>query len=184
MTDHPGRLMTWTAPSVSRVPEPRGGDERASLERWLTYHRQTLLMKCAGLSAAQLATPAVPPSALSLHGLVRHMAEVERAWFRQRFAALDVPDLYCTVVDGVDDEADLLQLEGADPAVDLETFVRECALSDEVAAGRSLDDTFFHEGLGYELDLRWIYLHMIEEYARHNGHADLIRECIDGSVGD
>jgi hypothetical protein len=173
--------MTWIAPAVNRVPEPGLGGERESLERWLTYHRQTLLTKCAGLTAVQLATRAVPPSLLSLHGLVRHLSEVERSWFRHRFAGAELPDLYCTD-DNID--GDFLDVDDADPAADLQVFVRECALADAAAAGRSLDDTFVHPGDGTDLNLRWIYLHMIEEYARHNGHADLLREGIDGATGD
>jgi hypothetical protein len=173
--------MTWIAPAVNRVPEPPLGGERDSLERWLTYHRQTLLMKCAGLTAAQLADPAVPPSPLSLHGLVRHLAEVERAWFRRRFGGQDLPYLFCS---DAEPDGDIVDLDGADAAADLDTFLRECGLCDEAAAGHSLDDRFYHPGYGAEMDLRWVYLHMIEEYARHNGHADLLRERIDGATGD
>jgi uncharacterized damage-inducible protein DinB len=173
--------MTWIAPPVNRVPEPGLGDERESLERWLAYHRQTLLMKCAGLSAAQLASRPVSPSALSLHGLVRHLAEVEREWLRRCVAGQDVPYLYCSD-DNIDGDFD--DVDDADAATDLAAFARECALADEAAAGRPLDARFIHETSGVELDLRWVYLHLIEEYARHNGHADLLREHIDGATGD
>ena len=154
--------------------------ERTALETWLDYHRETLLLKCQGLSGEQLARRAVAPSSLSLLGLVRHMAEVERAWFRRRSGGLaELPLLYCTdeLPDG---EFDLAGADGAE--ADLATFRQECELARQTAKGRSLDDTFTHRG--EKFDLRWVYIHMIEEYARHNGHADILREQIDGVTGD
>jgi uncharacterized damage-inducible protein DinB len=172
--------MTFTAPSVARHEplEPQG--ERAALQGWLDYHRSTLLHKCAGLSDAQLKLASVEPSTLTLLGLVRHMTEVERAWFRRRFGRLDVPPLYCS-----DDDADgdFDNVASADPVVDFEAYRAECVAADEAAAGHDLDETFL-TSRQRTLDLRWIYLHMIEEYARHNGHADLLRERIDGVTGD
>jgi len=156
--------------------------ERESLETWLDFHRATLLYKCQGLSAGQLARRPVPPSTLSLLGLVRHMAEVERWWFRRLFAAQPgLGDLYISD-DYPDGEFDLAQASGA--AADLATFATECALAREAAAGRSLDETFGHPRRAGPIDLRWVYAHMIEEYARHNGHADILREQIDGVTGD
>lgn len=156
--------------------------ERESLETWLDFHRATLLYKCQGLSAGQLARRPVPPSTLSLLGLVRHMAEVERWWFRRLFAAQPgLGDLYISD-DYPDGEFDLAQASGA--AADLATFASECALAREAAAGRSLDETFGHPRRAAPIDLRWVYAHMIEEYARHNGHADILREQIDGVTGD
>src|SRR4051812_11683499 len=93
------RSMTtdsWRAPDVERVDPPYIADDRAMLQTWLDFHRATLLMKCAGLDAQQLATASAPPSNLTLLGLVRHMSEVERSWFRTRMAAQDVSDIYCT----------------------------------------------------------------------------------------
>jgi Protein of unknown function (DUF664) len=151
------------------------------VESWLDYHRATLLYKCQGLTGDQLARRAVGPSSLSLLGLVRHMAEVERAWFRRRFAGeAELGYLFCSEQhpDGDFDFAD-----GAGAEADFAAFAAECALAREAAAGRSLDDTFQHTQLG-AMDLRWIYIHMIEEYARHNGHADILREQIDGVTGD
>jgi hypothetical protein len=171
--------MTWTTPEITRT-RPLRADERGSLEGWLAFHRQTLLLKCAGLTAAQLKTRSIEPSSLSLLGLVRHMAEVERWWFRRCFAGEQIGDLFCSEQrpDGDFDDVD-----DADAETDLLAFDREVKLADQAAAGRALDETFV-SGLGHELDLRWIYLHMIEEYARHNGHADLLRERIDGVTGD
>jgi hypothetical protein len=172
---------SWTAPDVVRA-EPRGPlAERAMLQDWLDYHRATLLHKCAGLDAERLATASVPPSNLTLHGLVRHMAEVERSWLRQRFSAEDVPDLYCTEEQP---DADFENLAGADAAADLQTFRDECIACDAAVAGAGLDETFLHVRSRETSSLRWIYVHLIEEYARHNGHADLIRERIDGATGD
>ena|SRR5436305_6749475 len=174
--------MTWTAPEVSRTEPPTTAAERAALEAWLDYHRQTLLFKCQGLSGEQLARRAVPPSSLSLLGLVRHMAEVERSWFRTRFAGQPgLGDLYCSE-EFPDGDFDLIDAGAAES--DYAAFIRECQLARQAAEGRSLDDTFRHPRRGETLSLRWVYLHMIEEYARHNGHADILREQIDGATGD
>jgi uncharacterized damage-inducible protein DinB len=173
--------MTWSAPAVDR-PDPESvNTERAALQDWLRFHRQTLLMKCADLSAQQLKTASVGPSELTLLGLVRHMAEVERSWFRSRFAQLDVDPLYYS---DEDPDGDFDNVADADAETDFATYRAECAAADEAARGRGLDETFVHPRTGARFDLRWVYLHMIEEYARHNGHADLIRERIDGVVGD
>jgi hypothetical protein len=172
--------MTWTAPMIERVEPALSAGERESLETWLTFHRDTLLFKCAGLTADQLATASVEPSNLTLLGLVRHMAEVERSWFRDRFAGLALGEIYCTEA-MPDGDFDLIVAGNAE--ADLATFVAECALADAAVARRSLEDGFTTPR-GTTMNLRWIYLHMIEEYARHNGHADLIRERIDGVTGD
>jgi len=172
--------MTWNAPSVQRTDPERADGERAALQSWLDYHRATLLFKCQGLTGEQLVLRAAEPSTLSLLGLVRHMAEVERGWFRRALGGQDVGLLYCS------DEHQDGDFDLADPAAaeaDLATFRRECELADEAAAGRSLEDTFV-SSRGNTFDLRWIYLHMIEEYARHNGHADILRERTDGVTGD
>jgi uncharacterized damage-inducible protein DinB len=174
--------MTWTAPDVVRHDPPDAASERTSVQGWLDYHRATLLWKCRDLDGAQLTTRPVESSTLSLLGLVRHMAEVERAWFRIRFAVQhDLGLLYCSdqFPDGDFDLADATEAER-----DFATFRAECVAADDAAAGRSLDDTFLSPRDGRPMDLRWIYLHMIEEYARHNGHADLLRELIDGVTGD
>jgi uncharacterized damage-inducible protein DinB len=173
--------MTWTAPETVRTEEPVTGDERTILEGYLDWHRQTLLFKCAGLTAEQLKRPAVEPSNLTLLGLVRHMAEVERSWFRSRAAGLDIGNLYCTEenLDGdFDDIAD------ADAEQDFATFLSECDLARAAVADLPLEHVFRHPRRGYDMSLRWVYVHMIEEYARHNGHADLLRERIDGVTGD
>jgi len=173
--------MTWTAPEVARVDAPYMAHERAMLDGWLDYHRQTLLYKCAGLTGEQLKMSPVEPSSLSLLGLVRHMAEVERSWFRRRFAGEQIGFLYFSEADP---DADFDDLATADAQADLGTFGSEVELARTVATGHSLDESFVHPHRREEMTLRWVYVHMIEEYARHNGHADLIRERIDGVTGD
>jgi uncharacterized damage-inducible protein DinB len=172
----------WTAPALERVEPERIGGERAALEQWLDYHRATLLLKCSGLSAAQLKERAVPPSALSLLGLVRHMTEVERWWFRMHANGEDLAFPYDPDQTGADfdDTAD------ADAASNLEAYRLEVEAARGATAGKPLDLVVPSRGDHPERhrDLRWIYLHMIEEYARHNGHADLLREAIDGVTGE
>ena len=172
--------MTWTAPTITR-PEPAiRNPERAALEDWLRFHRQTLLTKCAGLTGDQLKLASVEPSNLTLLGLVRHLTDVERTWFRIRFVGEQIPRIYCS---DLAPDGDLDGIADADPAADLETFISECAAVDEAVRSRGLDETWIHHRTRQPMDLRWIFLHMIEEYARHNGHADLIRERIDGVTG-
>jgi len=169
--------VTWKAPEVERPEGPLTGPERPMLQAFLDWQRATLLYKCAGLTGEQLAERTVPPSGLSLLGLVRHMTKVERAWFRQRFAGEPVDDPF-----GDDKSADFEQTDPARAAADYARLTEEFKLVDAAVAHASLDDTFTHRG--ELMSLRWIYLHMIEEYARHNGHADLLRERTDGATGE
>jgi hypothetical protein len=171
---------TWTAPDIARRPEPVAGDERGSLEGWLDYHRDTLLMKCAGLTTEQLRERSAPPSSLTLLGLVRHLAEVERSWFRRRVAGENAGLIYCT---DENPDGDFDDVDTADPEADFATFRAEIESARGAAAGQDLDSTFVDRH-GRTLNVRWVFMHMIEEYARHNGHADLLRERIDGVVGD
>lgn len=171
--------MTWTAPDAERPDGPLTGAERPMLEAFLAWQRSTLLSKCAGLSGEQLAQRANPPSGLSLLGLVRHMAKVERTWFRERVAGETVEPMYDPATGKGADFSDL----AADRAEhDFDRFAEECRLVDAAVAGIDLDSTFVLHG--EEHSLRLVYLHMIEEYARHNGHADLLRERIDGATGE
>lgn len=163
-----------------RRPLPGFGlAERQMLEAWLEFHRTTLLLKCEGLDDSQRKTRPVPTSALSLHGLVRHIAEVERNWFRRVLLRdSDTPFIwYDTAVP----DSEMTPLDDADWDADLTVFKGECDASRKAAAEHELDDAGTLDGSA--VTLRWIYNHMIEEYARHNGHADLIRELIDGAVG-
>ena len=173
-------METWTAPAVTRVSEPLTGGERAMLEGWLDWHRATLLIKAAGLTAEQLKRAAVEPSNLTLLGLIRHMAEVERQWFRWRAAGQDVTMIYCSD-DNVD--ADFDDVADADAEADYATFLAELDAVRATAATLPLDHEF-PTNRSPAVSVRWVYLHMIEEYARHNGHADLLRERIDGVTGD
>jgi uncharacterized damage-inducible protein DinB len=158
-------------------------DERTMLEGWLDYHRKTLAWKCEGLTDAQLRTATVEPSELSLMGLVRHMAEVERGWFRKVLVGDDPGPIYYGDEDR-DGEFHLTEADTWDEAyatwqAEIETARRNAARFglDDLSQGRS---RFTEE----RFSLRWILTHMIEEYARHNGHADLIRERIDGATGE
>ena len=170
--------MTWTAPDIDRTWPRRVAGEREALESWLEYHRRTLLSKCAGLTADQLRERACPPSKLTLHGLVRHMAEVERNWFRRQIPNVDLPSIYG------DDESDWDGVDSAEFTADVAILTEEIEAGRTVVAGSGLDDRFTHRRHGHEFDVRWVYVHMIEEYARHNGHADFLRERIDGATGD
>ncbi|HUN30397.1 MAG TPA: DinB family protein [Trebonia sp.] len=155
--------------------------ERATLLDYLRYQRQTLEVKCEGLDAGQLAARSVEPSTMSLLGLVRHLAHVERVWFRIRFAGQDVPRLYQTAEDPDGDFNGAV----ADPAVVAEAFAAwraEIAFAEEFTDRHDLDFTA-KAGEGDPIALRELLVHMIEEYARHNGHADLLRERVDGRVG-
>jgi hypothetical protein len=173
--------VSWVAPEVERsedYPARRNDPEREMLRDWLGWHRATLLRKCAGLDAARLAQRAVPPSHLSLLGLVRHMSDTERGWVRQTFRGEPIPDLYYRP------DAPSADFEEADPAraeQDYELYRAECRAVDAALADATLDDTFtFRE---QTLSVRWMWQHLVEEYARHNGHADLLREAVDGSTG-
>ncbi|MGW1411495.1 DinB family protein [Streptomyces sp. NPDC002403] len=170
--------MTWTAPDVTRTPGSLVAGEREMLTGYLAWFRSSLLHKCAGLTGEQLAEQTVPPSNLTLLGLIRHMAKVERVWFRERFAGQEFDPMY-DPEKGKD--ADFEDLDPARAAEDYARLVEESRLADEIVAGASLDDTFVHGGEEYSL--RLIHLHLISEYARHTGHADLVRERVDGVTG-
>ena len=146
---------------------------------WLDYHRETLAMKCEGLSAEQLARAAVPPSWLSLAGLLRHMAEIERTYFRRTFAGEDVPAIAF--------EEDPFR---EDPEADYSSVARRATRS-PTGARRSVvraRSSTAHESLTDEgnsgLPMRFWLVKTLNEYARHNGHADLLRERIDGTTGE
>ena len=165
-------------PTIERTDPPYEADERTMLLAWLEYHRATLLRKCEGLTDDELRRRAVPPSNLSLLGLVRHMAEVELNWFRFWLGGAEPHPLY-------GGNTDFDEVDGADVTEAFAHFDDECAHAREVVAGfGSLDDVGAGQTVGAGISLRWTLVHMIEEYARHNGHADLLRECIDGTTGD
>ncbi|MBD0844473.1 DinB family protein [Streptomyces sp. TRM68416] len=168
--------------AIERHEPSATADERGMLEGWLDYHRQTLAHKCEGLTDAQLRTASVEPSELTLMGLVRHMAEVERYWFHEILVGEDLGVLYSSEQDPDGD----FHCSDTDTWEEARTTWRaEIDRARGNTAGRGLDD--LSKGTnraGEPFNLRWIYTHMIEEYARHNGHADLLRERVDGSTGD
>ena len=173
---------------TERIDPPAQAGETEMLVAFLDYYRATLLLKVEGLSDEKARTPSVPPSDLNLMGLVRHMAEVERNWFQRWLVKADAPGIY-----GGDDDPD--EDRDMHPGPDdtladaVAVFEREIAESRQIIAGMAPETPSVHIGesvhwAGFHPSLRWILVHMIEEYARHCGHADLIRERIDGVVGD
>jgi uncharacterized damage-inducible protein DinB len=182
------RSFGWENMFVAPQEDPRSQEltsgERATLISYLQAYRQTLELKCQGLDAGQMARRSVPPSNLSLLGLVRHLADVERHWFREVLAGADVQPIFR--VGGDRDTA----FDGAlpDPAMVDAAWAAwrgEVEFAERfVAEARDLGMT---GKLGpdedEQIELRDVLVHMIEEYARHCGHADLLRERIDGRVG-
>jgi uncharacterized damage-inducible protein DinB len=176
-------------PVDPRVDPPLHGDEVAILRTFLTYHRETLRLKCAGLTQEQLAQQ-LPPSDMSLGGLMKHLALVESQWFDYYFR--DLP--HAPPFDAMDWDADPDwefdsarhdSPEGLRALFD-EAVARSDAVVDDALTRRGLDEESARVSprTGETFTLRWILVHMIEEYARHNGHADLIRESIDGQKGE
>jgi uncharacterized damage-inducible protein DinB len=170
--------MTWLSPTPTAADGPMTGEARPILEGMLAHQRATLLNICAGLTAEQLATRPLPSSNLSLLGLVRHMAKVERVWFRKRVAREDVEHLHNFEAH---DDTDFNQLDPGDAPDAVEQLRDEWALADRAA--RDIDSAHTIDGHHGRMSLLMVYVHMIQEYARHNGHADLLREAIDGTTG-
>jgi hypothetical protein len=172
----------WTSPENDPRQQVTVSGERNVLTAYLRDYRTTLELKCSGLDAEGLARRSVPPSNLSLLGLVRHLTETERGWFRRAMAGQDVPFVYRTPESPGGDHDGAV----ADPAVvelAWRNWKAEVAFADEfVANAPSLDITGTTKD-GQTIELREVLVHMIEEYARHCGHADLLRERIDGRVG-
>jgi hypothetical protein len=171
-------VETFNAPERANVPV--SGDERTQLDAWLDFQRATLLKKCDGLNAAQMKMHPVATSKLSLLGLIRHMTFVEQVWFETTFAGHDTSDYYKTEGDR---DADFNDLDSAAVEEVIDLYLKSVKVSRELCAGHSLDELATKPRRGREVDLRWIFVHMIEEYARHNGHADIIRELVDGATG-
>jgi uncharacterized damage-inducible protein DinB len=166
--------------TTERIGPPLRAAERETLRAFLDYHRATLAMKCDGLSDDDLRRPSMPPSTLTLLGLVRHMAEVERTWFRRVINAEDIPLVWSV-------DRDFQAAYDASMSSRTEAFE---AWQAEVGHSRrieqeaeSLDVTGYQASWGEDVSLRLVMLHLIHEYARHNGHADFLREGIDGTVG-
>jgi uncharacterized damage-inducible protein DinB len=168
--------VTWISPEPpDDDAAPDVGDIRPILQGYLDHHRLTLLRICAGLTAEQLALQPLPPSTLSLLGLVRHVTKVERTWLRIRAAAESVAPLFPIT----DEDFDDLDPATAETAVaDLRAEWEAC---DAAVARLPLEHTF--DAHGQEVSLASVYIHLVEEWARHNGHADLMRQSIDGTTG-
>ena len=163
-------------------PDLQAG-ELDMLNGWLEHHRAILLWKCGGLTDDQLRRRSVPPSTMSLLGLIRHMTDVERGWFQEVLLGEDAAPLYETPGDS---DGDFNGVDDADVAAAFSAFEAECDASRAAAAtAADLDalSKYRSERTGEQFSLRWILTHMIEEYARHNGHADLLRETVDGTTG-
>jgi uncharacterized damage-inducible protein DinB len=166
-----------------RTDPPNSAPELEMLLAWLEYHRATLSMKCAGLSAEQLCQRSCMPSTMTLVGLVRHMAEVERNWFRRHYAGESVAAGIYYTDDDPDGDFDNVAPGSVD--ADFAVYQHECDQARLiVTAAPDLERMGVGERRDGAVSLRWILIHMIEEYARHNGHADLLRERIDGVTGE
>ncbi|TWP47307.1 DinB family protein [Lentzea tibetensis] len=179
MVHIPEENYAQTVTDDTRPPVPYTGSERDLLIAFLDHHRQTFELKCRGLDQAQMSTMAVPPSGLSLHGLLRHLAGTEQWWFSTQFLGSDEPMIYYS---DDDPDQDFEHLDG--PVEEAwAAWHEQVARSREIVAAASLDDegTVLRHDL--PVSLRRIMIHMIVEYARHNGHADLLRERIDGATG-
>lgn len=177
-----------SARGEDRIDPPLTADEAPTLLGFLGYQRATLRWKCTGLTASQLATP-VSPTTLTLGGLLKHLAVVEAGWVNQTFAGGVVKPSWFDELDPDDPDWSFTSAAGASPEQLFAWFDESILVSDGVIA----DALAGPEGLatlsqgtedGQRISLRWILCHLIEEYARHNGHADLLREALDGSIGD
>jgi uncharacterized damage-inducible protein DinB len=179
-------LVTFRADD--RIDPPLASDEAATLLGFLNYQRDTLRWKCSGLDTQQLSTP-LPPSSLTLAGLLKHLSVVEAGWLNLTFAGGVARPSWIEEMDPDDDDWSLTTAVGKDPEQLFAWYDESIAVSDRIIA----DTLASPEGLGalsaqhedgQHISLRWILCHLIEEYARHNGHADLLRESIDGLTGE
>jgi uncharacterized damage-inducible protein DinB len=169
---------TW--PDGSRTKPPLLAGELELLTSYLDYYRATIELKCAGVPKERLSEAVVPPSTLTLHGLVRHLAGVEEWWFHHQFAGAEWSQLYYSDDDPDQDFDDL----SGDFDEALATWRAMCQRSRQIVAdASSLDQTGTRHGTGEQFSLRRLMLHMIVEYSRHCGHVDLLRERIDGATG-
>ncbi|MEU4354274.1 DinB family protein [Streptomyces virginiae] len=165
---------------MERISPPLTGDERETLRAYLDYHRATLAWKCEGLDDEQLRRASMPPSTLSLLGLVRHMGEVERHWFRRVLGGEELPHLWSQT----HDFQAAYDASGSTRAEAFTAWREEVAHARRIeAAAESLEVTAYVPSWKENVSLRLVMLHLIHEYARHNGHADFLREAIDGATG-
>ena len=178
--------MTFRADD--RVDPPLAADEATTLVAFLNYQRDTLRWKCSGLDAEQLSTP-LPPTTMALGGLLKHLAVVEAGWLNLTFAGGVARPSWIAEMDPDDDDWSFTTAGGAEPEALFAWLDESIEVSDRVIADALAGPdgpAALSEGLedGQPVSLRWILCHLIEEYARHNGHADLIREAIDGLTGE
>jgi len=178
---HRGKGVACGAMTPPRDDPPRSGDERTMLIAWLEFHRDTLRLKCDGLTAEQVGLRSAPPSTLSLHGLVRHLAEVEQHWFRVGLEGETIEPLFYTEAEP---DGDFDHTEPEHWEADRAYWESQCELARNVVSSLDLDALSPEpDSRGRHFSMRWVLIHMIEEYARHNGHADLLRQGIDGATG-
>lgn len=167
----------WPVPRKAAIP--LNGDELSMLKAYLEHHRESIELKCSGVEPLRLSERSVSPSTMSLHGLIRHLAGVERWWFAINFAGMELPMLYYS---DADPDQDFAALDG-DPVEAMTAWRAECRRSREIVdAATGLEQVGAVAPHG-SYTLRWLMLRMIGEYAQHAGHADLLRERIDGAVG-
>jgi len=170
--------------AANRTDPPMTGAEPEVTMAYLDYHRDTLLWKTAGLTKEQLAQP-LAPSTMTLGGLLKHLALVEDSWFTRRFAGDDMPEPWASVDWKADPDWEWHTAAADEPEELLALWRTSVERSRSVVAGLDLDAVSAEPTRwGGHFNLRWMLLHMIEEYARHNGHADLLREAIDGETGE
>ncbi len=163
---------------MERVPEPRTNDERELLLGWLAFHRNALAAKCDGLSDEQLVAMSAEPSDLSLLGLVRHLTEMEYYYLVHAIAGGDTTPIYCT---DDDEDGDIVGLTADMARASVDRWQAECRNAD---VGLATVDALDARAPGNGFSVRWNLVKIIQEYARHNGHADLLRERIDGATGE
>jgi hypothetical protein len=173
---------------VSRIDPDLAADELTSLSQFLDFHRATLVHKVSGLSAEQLATRPIPSSAITLSGMLKHLALVEDDWFQVKLLGRPEVEPWASAPFDVDPDWDWHSAVDDSPDALFQLYDAACARSraavSDVGGDLDIVSTATHPQTGEGFSLRWIMLHMIEETARHNGHVDLIREAIDGSVGE
>ena len=177
--------MTEQPSPPERVEPPYAADEATMLQAFLDYHRATLRWKTFGLDAEQLKRT-LAPSTMTLGGMLKHLAGVEDNWFSVFLLGNQEAEAWREVDWEADNDWDWHSADGDAPGELAELFDAAVARSRELTAGMDLDTESVKRSrrTGEPVTLRWIMLHMIEEYARHNGHADLLRESIDGAVGE
>jgi uncharacterized damage-inducible protein DinB len=169
---------------TGRVDPDQNADEKASLEQFLDFQRATMLMKAQGLSKQQLNQP-IPTSTLTLAGLLKHLTLNEDAWFGERFAGHTELEPWASAPFDADPDWEFHTAMDDEPDDLRALYEASAARSREIIAGADLDDlAVARSRSGGHFTLRWIILHMVEETARHAGHADLLREAIDGVVGE